>query len=330
MFKLKYVKEFGAGGSKGKGSSQGASTSVGSRQGTAISADTSRQTGTQRTIGSTASNKQSQTTGSTGTRGSQRTSGSSKTSGVQKVNNKGTAAASLEQTLSSLDKQTQGQLTDIINAIGSPEQAGQLQDLISGRALNADAALNENTGAIVDEARRQGENKIDAAVTNLSKVSGSSQNSLVTKIGLDAAVNLESELAGLEAELFGTNRQIASGELQAAQGGQISSVAGIADILKGAQQTTSQQTLQQQQNTGATTNVSATQTEQDVQTQQLVNSLQSAIESGNTSQLTDILNQLNIDSTKVQSINENSRQQGNSGNVNQGSGTYGGVSYTPE
>lgn len=289
--------------------------------------DTSKTSGTQQTSGS------QKTSGSQTTKGTTATSGSTTGQTTNKV--EGVAATNLQQTLSNLDANTQQQLTDIISSLGSADDVQLLQDALSSRALEADDVLGGKSDAIIESARRSGSREIVAGQTRLSKAAGSSQNSLVEQIGLEAQVDLDTELAALENSLFTQNRQIATDELQGALGGEVGNISSIANILKGAQQTTQQEQSQTtgqtstgssaQQNQATQVVDSATLSESEQQTAQLVSSLQEAINTGNSTEIQNLVNQLSKRDTSRAAVNENFASRGTSRSKNASFGFSGGL-----
>ncbi len=155
------------------------------------------------------------------------------------------------KTISSLDDQTKELLTGFLttlteNAASTEEQdrIGGILDILQERALTTEADINAQTGALVDEARRQGEKQLGQQVTSLAQATGSSQNSLVQQSATEGAQDLETRLAALgsefalkarESETDDLNQLIqAIGSGAQAEGQNVSSIAAIANILKGA------------------------------------------------------------------------------------------------
>lgn len=391
MFKLKKLLQFGV--SLGGGKSSGRQESGGTRTGKAVdltkTRQQSKQTGrnvsqgatSQQTAGTTATTGRQASTSATqqssATRGATRTSGinnvtgssttaqdtaqrgniSSRTTGT--TGTTGTVQGNLQQTLSSLDTATQNRLLELVSAISSPEDAAALQGTLTDRALNADVSLAAGTDAIISSARRSGTRAIGAQETNLAKAAGSTQNSLVAQIGLEAQVDLETELASLRSSLETQNRQIATGELQGALGGTVGNTATLADILKGATQTTEQvsgQTSGQQQvvdqnvnqstvNTGtvtgraantqaqvnqstqivdqSTTSTALTQAEQ--QNQQIVDALQSILGTSSNVDISTLLNDVLTSSERDRAISEAFQTRGRTSGKQIGVGLSGGI-----
>ncbi len=200
----------------------------------------------------------------------------------------------LTSIMSQLDEGTQQQLQQIIANIGNPEQAGAVQTALAERALNADADLAGNTNAIIASARRTGERSIGQAQVQLAKGAGSVQNTLVQQIGLEADVNLQTELAALEQSLNLQNRQIATGELQGAQTGQAQSMTALVNALKGATQ------VQEQ----------AQSTVQQTETEQIQQALQDLFQSSTETEVQDLIAVLTGQTTREQTIEEQFARRG--------------------
>ncbi len=101
------------------------------------------------------------------------------------------------------------------------EQSGQNIDFanfLKNRAKNTENVLNENTGAIVGEARRQGENALEAQGTRLAAGAGSNLNSIVQAAQAQGRSDLETQLAGLSANLGIQAREAGSSDLATAFG----------------------------------------------------------------------------------------------------------------
>lgn len=260
LYLTNYILGLNLGLSKSKSSGASKTTGTSRRSGTANKSTTNRQT-----------NRQTGTKSTTGT--SQRSgSTSSQESGKQ----------DLSSLVSNLDAGTQEQLQEIIKSIGSPSDIKAISGSLSERALNADKALAGNTQAALDVAERRGKRSIGQSQTSLSKAAGSTQNSLVQQIGLEADTNLQVELAGLESTLNAANRRQSTEELQGALAGQTSSITDVANILKGATQQTTQQT----------------------NTTKLSSALQDLLQTSSSTEVQDLLSELLGTSKSKQTISE--------------------------
>ncbi len=252
-----------------------------------------------------------------------RQTGTTRKTGEQESVQKGTTVSrgkarnetgqELTSVLSNLDEATQTNVKELIDAIGSPEQLNAIISALGGRALNADNALAGKTNAIVSEARASGGREIGKAQTRLAKGAGSTQNSLVQQIGLEAQVDLESKLGALTSSLEVQNRQIATGELQGAAQIQGQGVTSLVNALKGATQVTEQQQT--------TTQLS--------ETEQVQQALQELFQTSSTTELQDLLATITGKTTREQEINEAfaKRGAGDSSAVNQSGGIAGNMGF---
>lgn len=103
--------------------------------------------------------------------------------------------------------------------ISASATGGEVADLgrqLTDRAAGAEAAIAQDVEAIVSEARRSGERDITRTITDLSQQAGSSQNSFVQQVGLEAGNELESRLAALQGELSIRGRSAATEEFRQA------------------------------------------------------------------------------------------------------------------
>lgn len=103
-----------------------------------------------------------------------------------------------------------------VGGASTGQDVAELGRFLTTRATEAEAAIGEDVGAIVDAARRRGERDVRRVVTDLSQQAGSSQQSFVQQVGLEAGAQLESELAALEAESSLRGRSAATEEFQGA------------------------------------------------------------------------------------------------------------------
>lgn len=255
-----YIFGLSLGGSKSSGSKESSTTGSSQRKGTANKTTSGSQTNRQ--------------TGNTTTSGTSRQTGTTSSSQTGKQD--------LNSLISNLDAGTQEQLQEIIKSIGSPSDVKAISGLLSKRAVNADKALADNTQAALDVAERRGQKVIGQSAVRLSTAAGSSQNSLVEQIGLEADVNLQVELAGLESTLNAANRRQSTEELQGALKTQTSSITDVAGILKGATSRTTQQT----------------------NTTQLTSALQDLLKTSKSTEVKDLLSQLLSNTSATQTIDE--------------------------
>lgn len=249
---------FGGGGSSNRSSSSGTQSSNEQRN------STQTETGSKTNLQNTAQTNSQNQSGSTSSRG-------------QVVS---------EQLLSSLDDETLATLQNLITGLsGETGQQSQLSSALQERALTAGV----DTSAIVANARRKGEVALGQSQQRLAQGAGSSMNTLVQQFGLEEARNMETELAGLEASLQLQNQQQQIAALstgltgtQAELGSNISEIAQLADVLKGATQTQS----------GSQTT--------DQQTTELMNSLSSLFGTTDTTELSTLVQNL-LSSTQTNS-----------------------------
>lgn len=87
---------------------------------------------------------------------------------------------------------------------------------LSSRAIGTEDVISENVSAIVDEARRTGEQKLTAQGTQLAEAGGSALNTVNAAIQGRSRGDLESQLASIEAELSIRGRELGSRDLSTA------------------------------------------------------------------------------------------------------------------
>ncbi len=129
-----------------------------------------------------------------------------------------------------------------------------LQQTIQQRATSLPANINADIANIIGEARRQGEDELQALTTRAATAAGSSQNSLVSDIEASGRAELESRLAGQLGQLNLAALQpiqqaeaaaFAAGDTLARTTSDISSqpitdITALSELLKGATQTIQQ------------------------------------------------------------------------------------------
>lgn len=118
-----------------------------------------------------------------------------------------------------------GRLSPQVGAEGT--QGGTEEAMAASRALNeraagAEEAIRADTQAIVGEARRQGEDRIEQIITQAAQGAGSSLNTLVASLGSREVGDLETRLGALEGQLNIEARGAETGER----------VAGIESLIK--------------------------------------------------------------------------------------------------
>lgn len=143
-----------------------------------------------------------------------------------------------QQDVSTLDAGTQQLLQTLLQSAGDADQLSALQGAFTSKALTAEEDLNASNAAILDAARLQTDRDVGRAKTTLARGAGSSQNSLVQQLGLEATTDAEVQLRGLEASLQQQNKQIGLDALRGGVSGTSEVVAQLASILKGATQST--------------------------------------------------------------------------------------------
>lgn len=109
--------------------------------------------------------------------------------------------------------------------------------LLRERAGGGEQTVADASGAIVSEARRQGENALEAQGTRLASATGSNINSIVQAINAQGRGDLESQLAALQADLAIRGRQLGSEELATAFGATSEATRTGADVALAGSQT---------------------------------------------------------------------------------------------
>ena len=148
-------------------------------------------------------------------------------------------------------EQLVGQLGLDIGEGGSFATAGdiaRLGQMLSARATEAEGAIRQETGAIIGAARQEGEDDIQRTMTALMQATGGGQGSLISQLGLEAGADLQTQLAGLEAELGIQARAAGTEEFAAAISALagapaagatgVTALANLTNVLKGASATT--------------------------------------------------------------------------------------------
>lgn len=203
----------------------------------------------------------------------------STTDSTKTASTTGEEAQSSQVTL--LDQQTQDLLKGLISQLGAgvggegtdfTQQIANLSSMLTGRAAGAESAIQAQIEPIVANARAKGETELGQSVTGLAQATGSSQNSLIQLLAQKGRNDLETQLAGLTAELNLKARETGTNEFQGAlqalstgtgsAGQDVNQIAALANILRGATAT----------QTGTTTTTQAS-TEQN-QISQLIDELQ--------------------------------------------------------
>lgn len=134
----------------------------------------------------------------------------------------------------------------------------QIGEFLFSRAQGAEDDLNSSVDAIVGEARRSGTKEIERLQTDLAQqAGGSTGNSFVMGATAEGMAQLESQLAALESELEFSARSQATQEFvnsinalstgEQSEAASSNAVAQIAQVLRGATQTTQQESSQQTQ-----------------------------------------------------------------------------------
>ncbi len=157
-----------------------------------------------------------------------------------------TADTTSQQTTTQLDEGTQNILRELIGGLsGGVAEGGSIVDtkvldasagnidfanFLQGRAGETEDVLNAQTGAIVGEARRTGENALEAQGTRLAAGAGSNLNSIVQASQAQGRSDLETQLAGLTANLGIQARQAGSQDLNSAFGAGNEAARAGADI----------------------------------------------------------------------------------------------------
>ncbi len=105
-----------------------------------------------------------------------------------------------------------------------------LSNFLVERAKGTEGLIAGETGAILGEARRQGENALESNQTRLASSAGSNLNSIVQAAGAQGRADLESQLAALSGDLAIRGRQLGSQDLATAFGASAEGVRTSADV----------------------------------------------------------------------------------------------------
>jgi len=143
------------------------------------------------------------------------------------------SAATQQQQISSLSPEIQALVESLITQQATGQSgASELQNLLVQRAQTADQAFDPT--AILNEARRQGEQQLGRTKVALSQQAGSSMNSLVQQLIGEQRGALESQLASLAAQLTQAGRQAATQEIAGAATLPQQNLTQLLEVLKGA------------------------------------------------------------------------------------------------
>ena len=194
------------------------------------------------------------------------------------------ALTNLQSLVENLDVDVQEGIKGLLSSLLQEDGAGDLSGLLTSRAKEADVAFDPS--AIVSEARRVGEEAVGQAGQRLAQGAGSSLNTLVQQFTLDEQAQVSSQIAALAQQLGITGRQAATAEITGAKTGITQDATALAGILKGAKQTTTQSQTQQQTAT------------------QLVDALTSLFETGQQSELSELVSLLKSEKEARQTIDE--------------------------
>ncbi len=179
------------------------------------------------------------------------TTGKTTTDTTQETTEAGTADTTAESTVTTLDEGTQKILRDLIGGLSGGVAGGggivdtktldasagdiDFADFLKSRAGKTEGVLRGETAAIVAESRRQGENALELQGTRLAAGAGSNLNSIVQAAQAQGRSDLETQLAGLTANLGIQARQAGSQDLGAAAGFGTDAAQGAANIQIGGQ-----------------------------------------------------------------------------------------------
>lgn len=215
-----------------------------------------------------------------------------------------------QQVTRNLDPQTQAILQDLIASISGRVETGggtvldpkvlgavggnlDFANLLAERASKTEGVIGGQTEAIVAEARRTGENVLEAQGTTLARGAGSNLNSIVQAAIAQGRGDLETSLAALEGKLGIEARQAGSQDLATAMGALLESGRAGADISIAGQAAGTQQISQlaqilsgaTQEVTGVTTAAGTTTSEE--QMTQLVDILRTLVEESSQTRATE-------------------------------------------
>lgn len=246
--------------------------------------------GTSFTLGG--STKRQNTQGNTGTKTSQKQSQSQQQTASTTNRNTGTSQSRLQaQQLTELfGPEVLAQLENQFASSGG--DTSQIQSFLTERALSADTDLAGIVDPIVENARVQGQRKVDQQTQDFARGAGSSLNTIVTQLGLEGEADLERQLASLSATLGLQVRQQATDELNSANAGAAGTNLQTAELLKGGTQRVSSSQTQAAQDTSVS------------QEQQLTNALSSILGTTDSQELQSIVQSIADRSFSRRNVNE--------------------------
>lgn len=186
---------------------------------------------------------------------SQTQSGTSNETSTQSSTSTGSGTRTSDTTglevLTQLPEEIQAVLTTL--AVNLAQDAGadgsaNLSAELARRAEGADVALQDAIQRIVAAREDTGKREIASQVAQLASSTGSSQNSFVQQVGLQANQDLQTALAGVQGQLEIEGRKQATNEFAAALSGRASGTTDLVNIVNALRGATTQRTT-----TGATT-----------------------------------------------------------------------------
>lgn len=167
------------------------------------------------------------------------TTTSSVATGDQETSSKESSASetSTEQILTSLDEETQDLLSGLLTDLAEGGSSAELITALNERALNAEDTLGALVDPIVTNARANLETELGQTQQELARAAGSSQNTLVAQFGLEESAKIEREIADLSASLGFAVEDAVTQQQTAAIGASEDLIIQLADVLKGATET---------------------------------------------------------------------------------------------
>ncbi len=224
-----------------------------------------------------------------------------------------------DQTVTTLDEGTINIVKDLVSGLAGDFKAsgGNIVDtktldasagnidftqFLQGRAGETEDVLNANTAGIVGEARRQGENALELQGTRLAAGAGSNLNSIVQASQAQGRSDLETQLAGLTANLGIAARNAGSQDLLGASGAGIDAAGSSADIqIVGASAGVNNLSTFINNLTGATTGTTGT-----------VSGVGTTQESSDISEILQAIQAIGVESEETRDVNQTTSQSGSS------------------
>lgn len=161
-----------------------------------------------------------------------------------------TADTSGLEVLTQLPEEIQAVLTTLALSLAQDAGGGASTNLsaeLSKRAEGADVALQDAIKKIVAAREQTGQREIASQVAQLASSTGSSQNSFVQQVGLQANQDLQTALAGVQGQLEIEGRRQATNEFAAALSGRAAGTTDLVNVVNALRGATTQRTTTGQQ-----------------------------------------------------------------------------------